>query len=415
MTALLSYFIKLLICSGVLYGYYALALKNNPFHRWNRGYILLATVACLLLPFLQFSLSAAPLPDYNAPLIIVYAYVSDKQQAGLGNALIWLPAGIYALVSLLLLINMARSWVRIRQLARQGTPTSFDGYRLIRHPRVQSTFSFFKDIFWGEETAPESPEGQQILKHELEHVQARHTADKLFMQLVCSICWINPFFHLLKKELGMVHEFLADKAATARQPREDYARTLLQMTLQTKRVLLINSFAQAPVKRRIRMLFTHKTNYTAMKKFIVFPLGLLLAFIIGCQQDLDLKEMNVTSSAAAGVAAAQHAGDEVFTFVSHPPTFPGGEEALARFLSQKIRYPGKAQEQNITGTIFVTFVVASDGSVNNIRTVGPHKGGGLEEESIRVVAEMPKWNPGKHNGKEVSVYFNLPIRYILGE
>lgn len=107
--------------------------------------------------------------------------------------------------------------------------------------------------------------------------------------------------------------------------------------------------------------------------------------------------------------------EEIFTFVEQPPTFPGGEEALAKFLSKNIRYPRVAQENSISGTVFVQFVVDSDGNIKDVKTVGAAKGGGLEEEAIRVVKIMPKWKAGKQNGRQVSVQFNLPIRFTLQE
>ncbi|NIG56813.1 energy transducer TonB [Chitinophaga sp. Cy-1792] len=109
------------------------------------------------------------------------------------------------------------------------------------------------------------------------------------------------------------------------------------------------------------------------------------------------------------------AKEEIFTFVEQPPSFPGGEEALNKYLSKNIRYPRVAQENGISGTVFVQFVVDSEGNIKDVKTVGAAKGGGLEEEAIRVVKTMPKWKPGKQNGRQVSVQFNLPIRFTLQE
>ncbi|RFS21319.1 energy transducer TonB [Chitinophaga silvatica] len=109
------------------------------------------------------------------------------------------------------------------------------------------------------------------------------------------------------------------------------------------------------------------------------------------------------------------AKEEIFTFVEQPPTFPGGEEALAKYLSKNIRYPRVAQDNGISGTVFVQFVVDSEGNIKDVKTVGAAKGGGLEEEAIRVVKTMPKWKPGKQNSRPVSVQFNLPIRFTLQE
>lgn len=105
--------------------------------------------------------------------------------------------------------------------------------------------------------------------------------------------------------------------------------------------------------------------------------------------------------------------EEIFTFVEQPPTFPGGDEALAKYLSNNIRYPHLATENGISGTVFVSFVVDSEGQIKDVKTVGASKGGGLEDEAVRVVKKMPKWKPGKQNGRQVSVQFNLPIRFTL--
>lgn len=417
MIALTVYLIKMLIVSGVLYAYYALALKNNPFHRWNRGYLLLATVASILLPLLQLSFITAPAPTYSAPLITVIGYMTNPaQQAGGFGPTSTIITGIYSLIVLLMIVNMARNWLLLKRLVRQGSRTAFANYSVIRHPQVKSTFSFFGNIFWGEEIAADSEEGRQVLRHELEHVYGGHTADKLFLQLACAIFWFNPFFYLFKRELAMVHEFLADKAATAENAPDEYARTLLQMTLHTKRMLLVNSFTQAPVKRRILMLFTHNANHALMKKIIIFPLVALVGLVVGCQQDMDLKmPENAKSMLVSPFQSQTKTSAEIFTFVSDPPRYPGGEKALAQFLGRNIRYPKPARENNVTGTVFVKFVVATDGTIRDVTTVGRSLGNGLEDESIRVVKAMPKWTPGKHDGNVVNVAFHLPIRYVLQE
>ncbi|MCW3467998.1 energy transducer TonB [Chitinophaga nivalis] len=101
------------------------------------------------------------------------------------------------------------------------------------------------------------------------------------------------------------------------------------------------------------------------------------------------------------------------TFVEIMPEFPGGELELGKYLGRNTRYPGMAQENGIGGTVFVQFVVNRDGSITDVKTTGQVKGGGLEEEAIRVVRSMPKWRPGRQNGQNVAVFFNLPIRFNL--
>lgn len=107
--------------------------------------------------------------------------------------------------------------------------------------------------------------------------------------------------------------------------------------------------------------------------------------------------------------------EETYTFVEIMPEFPGGTDALNKFLKNNTRYPTMASEAGISGIVFVKFVVSRDGEIGNIVVEGARKGGGLEEEAMRVVKRMPKWKPGQQNGEKVAVYFNLPIRFTLAD
>ena len=103
---------------------------------------------------------------------------------------------------------------------------------------------------------------------------------------------------------------------------------------------------------------------------------------------------------------------QIFTVVENEPEFPGGMEALYKYLAQNIKYPQLARDNNITGKVYVTFVVERDGSIANPRVLRDI-GGGCGAEAIRVVKSMPKWTPGKQRGKAVRVQFNLPVNFNL--
>jgi len=102
----------------------------------------------------------------------------------------------------------------------------------------------------------------------------------------------------------------------------------------------------------------------------------------------------------------------IFTVVEDQPSYPGGEEARIRYLQENLRYPQMAREAGIQGTVFVTFVVERDGSVTDVRILRGI-GGGCDEEAVRVVQNMPRWNPGRQRGQPVRVQFNMPIRFVL--
>jgi TonB family protein len=360
----------------------------------------------------------------------------------------------YGGVVLLLLSRILYGCWKIQRLIQHSRVQRLRPYHFVQSEQVQMPFSFFRYIFWSRDISPDSTDGQQILQHELAHVTQKHSVDKLLMELVCAIGWVNPFFHLFKRELALVHEFIADQQAAGSQVA-DYAQTILQVTLQSKQLTMTNNFFHPPIQRRINMLLTKRSNFTIMKRLIVFPILAALVIFIGCQQkdnaqpgiiDITAKDLNtidaenITSISATENDAILKSKDgrtyrlkdyktalemwdasqeskelskKVFTSVDNPPVYPGGEQALAAFLGKNIRYPKTAQEQNIGGTVLVQFVVAPDGTISDVHTVGARKGSGLEEEAIRVVKEMPKWTPGSHQGQKVSVQFNLPIRYTL--
>ncbi len=103
---------------------------------------------------------------------------------------------------------------------------------------------------------------------------------------------------------------------------------------------------------------------------------------------------------------------EIFTVVESMPEYIGGDEARMSFLQENIKYPQLARESGIQGTVFVTFVVETNGSVTDVRVLRGI-GGGCDEEAVRVVKIMPKWKPGMQRSKPVRVQFTMPIRFTL--
>jgi len=100
------------------------------------------------------------------------------------------------------------------------------------------------------------------------------------------------------------------------------------------------------------------------------------------------------------------------TYVEEMPKFPGGDEGRIKFLSENIKYPQIARELGIQGPVYATFVVEKDGRITNVKLLRGI-GGGCDEEALRVIGSMPKWEPGRQNGKEVRVQFNMPINFKL--
>ncbi len=102
--------------------------------------------------------------------------------------------------------------------------------------------------------------------------------------------------------------------------------------------------------------------------------------------------------------------DEIYTAVEQNPEFIGGTKAMFDFITDNIRYPSEAQRNDISDRVFMRFVVEKDGSIGDVEVM-KGLGYGCDEEAVRVIKLMPKWNPGSHNGKMVRVYYNMPILF----
>ena len=106
--------------------------------------------------------------------------------------------------------------------------------------------------------------------------------------------------------------------------------------------------------------------------------------------------------------------DTVYQIVEQMPQYTGGEEAMMKYVAENIKYPQAAKDKNISGRVFVGFVIEKDGSVSNVKVVRGI-GGGCDEEAARVIKEMPKWKPGMQKGKPVRVNYMMPIFFKLDD
>ena len=95
------------------------------------------------------------------------------------------------------------------------------------------------------------------------------------------------------------------------------------------------------------------------------------------------------------------------------PEFPGGQQALFKFLSENVKYPVIAQENGIQGRVICQFVVNRDGSIVDVEVVRSAGDASLDKEAVRVIKSMPKWKPGKQRGKAVRVKYTLPVNFKL--
>jgi protein TonB len=106
--------------------------------------------------------------------------------------------------------------------------------------------------------------------------------------------------------------------------------------------------------------------------------------------------------------------DVPYISVEQMPKFPGGDDAMFKYIGDNVVYPKSAQKAGISGIVYVYFIIDKNGNVTNAEVKRGVKGGEeLNDEALRVIKGMPKWEPGYQNAKPASVQLTLPIKFML--
>ena len=128
--------------------------------------------------------------------------------------------------------------------------------------------------------------------------------------------------------------------------------------------------------------------------------------------DNESRNPQIVEKSPDSVIVEEDVEQEIFQIVEEMPTFPGGEAKLMEYVGKNIQYPQSAIETGVQGRVFVGFVVETDGSISNVKTLRG-VGGGCDEEAERVVKSMPKWKPGRHHDENVRVSYTIPVNFKL--
>ena len=127
----------------------------------------------------------------------------------------------------------------------------------------------------------------------------------------------------------------------------------------------------------------------------------------------DDKAEEVVIAAPVEAPVEEEEEEVVFVVVESMPEFPGGQQALFKYLSENVKYPVIAQENGIQGRVICQFVVNKDGSIVDVEVVRSGGDASLDKEAVRVIKSMPKWKPGKQRGKAVRVKYTVPVNFKL--
>ncbi|MCB0531010.1 MAG: M56 family metallopeptidase [Saprospiraceae bacterium] len=396
-----TYLLQVSLFWGLFALLYNLLLRRETFFRANRFYLLGTLAAGLLMP-LTYGLAPAiglgpdAFPAYLPEFTIVLQQVGHSADNWSG---IQYLAWIYGIGSAFTAMRMLWGVFRIARLIRQSPAEQLPvGGVLLRTPAAVVPFSFFHWIFVPTDF-DNRPDDKNMLLHELAHVRAWHSVDVLLLEILCIVFWFHPLAHWYRRSLRTVHEYQADAAASDQTTRKQYSLLLLRQTQPQLALSFANHFFQSPLKQRLLMLNRKHSPLTRRWKFgLVLPVALVFWGI--SQQPFSVGPL--TSSPAPDKRPANTAAQ-----------FPGGMAALATYLTQAIKYPEAAKRENAEGRVTLKIELDKTGAVANVEAVQPVPRTDMADEAVRVVRQMPNWQPALQEGKPVQSKFQLPIQFKL--
>ena len=266
------YLLKSMIYAGIFFGYYSLFLKNTIYHAYNRFYLLVAMALSVVFPIFHLRIGVFEEEVAATPALKYLMYGSSAPVQELRLNIPWELVPMYA-ISALLICYLAYSVIRIFRLKAMNAKKQMGDFTFIETDLEEAPFSFFSNLFWKKSISIEDENGQKMLQHELTHIREKHSWDRLFSQLICSIFWMNPFNWIIQKELQNIHEFIADRDAVGDGEVDAFAKMLLQTYYGNHFLNPSHSFYYSSIKRRIIMLTTSQVpKYAYLRKVAALPL-----------------------------------------------------------------------------------------------------------------------------------------------
>lgn len=281
-----AYIIKIVLCSALFAFLYKVLLEKERMHKFNRVYLLTSLVFSLLVPFLTFHQYVQPLPAFEhiiTETVVIPAnesthqtIISDSTNYQLLAILI-----IYVTITTVLFFRFAINLRSVLQRAWTNTTIPYNNYKLILINQNITPHSFFGYIFISKEDYQNGAIQNEILFHELAHVQQKHSLDILFFEIIQIFFWFNPVLLVYRRALLLNHEFLADeKVIDTYNDVRTYQLLLLEKASKQTSSFITSQFNYSLTKKRLIMMTKEKSFGNALcRQIAIIPvLGISLFF-----------------------------------------------------------------------------------------------------------------------------------------
>lgn len=410
---MIMYLLKLNIALILLFSFYKLMFTGDTFFSWRRVTLIGMYLVAMLVPVMDFSVwlsnSEGMTSIANEYATVVLPAVSTSSQGG--EVLLWelIVLIVYSVVACVLLLRFLLQLVSIILLKNNSQTAYIHDTEVYLLTNDEGPFSFFDWIFINPERH-KSDEIEEIMMHELTHCQQLHSIDIIFAELFCVVFWFNPFVWLLKREVRLNLEYLADNNVLANgKDNKEYQYHLLGLTYRKNVATITNNFNVLPIKKRIKMMNKKETKGILKAKYMLYIPLVAMLLAVSNIETIARNVAKVTSSVEIQ-QKPKKAPKRVFAVAEVMPTFKGN---LNQWLSENLRYPEAAVSRKEQGRVIVRFIITAEGEVIQpaiVRSVSPS----LDKEALRVVSKMPAWNPGRNGNKNVAIQFTLPVIFSLG-
>ena len=433
MNTLLIYMIKAAVYLAGFFLVYRLFLSRDTLYSRNRTYILLSVISALILPLVTIqTIKPLNFPVFGKVLSEIFVTGTGKNNLSAipdfsalmdfkGLSIIYLAGLIF--FGLKLIIDFLELVFLISRKAKTGS-------YIVRFNGLNTAgFSAFGYIFINGRISSE--EADEIIKHEQNHLNHYHSFDIVFIEVVKVFQWFNPFIHLFSRSLRAVHEYQADEECISLGTSvSNYQRLLMNQIFKSKIFTVTNSFSNPSLvrKRMIMMTKQRSKSLTNFKILMIMPVITLLMLVFSTCSEQGKSSENLTGimtepppppppvpGSVNAINEQLSSGDESaepFATVEQMPVFPGGEGELLKYIRDNTNYPESAKASNTQGKVIIRFAVSTEGKVTKetvLKGVAP----ALDEEALRVVRTLPKFEPGRQGGKAVPVWYMVPINFTL--
>ena len=437
MIEFLTYDLKVAVLLAVFYMFYRLMLARETFHRVNRIVLLLTAVASYVLPLCVITIHETVIMQ-RAAHVAVGSFQVDMMNEEPVTPLWQIILPILFIIGMVAtLVHTLSSLFRIIRIIRHSEQyPQTDGTTICVTGNASLTpFSWMHYIVMNR--SDYESHDAAILAHERGHIRLHHSWDLLLVDTLTALQWFNPAMWMLRSDLRAIHEYEADAAVLSQGINaRQYQYLLITKAAGIGGYSLANGISHSTLKNRINMMLHTKSDRSRLLKLLALLPIVGIALAVNAEKVVDVRyeesqkgiaEKKAETAAAftttlkydtipgetfTAVGTYEPVQGDVFDVVEEMPQYPGGPQALFKFLGENVHYPEEAEKAGIQGRVIATFVVEKDGSISQptvVKSVDPL----LDAEAIRVISAMPNWKPGRQNGKVVRVKYTVPLSFNL--